>query len=179
MSLFLCKMSSFVCLFICSISSCSPPLFFLIVDTSSLLMISLIPLWLSHVYTEKKQNLYVLSFSFCLLVCRWSCSVLYCYLILIQHPILNSMHAFFKKNLGCFQTSGNQRSLTKLWILLMTTRQYNLGFLYLNCHDFEDLLYIQIMVFALHMDTGKIFIDWGLIMSFSIGIKNELQLKFM
>ena len=36
MSLFLCKVSSFVCVFICSISSCLSYLFPLVVDTSSI-----------------------------------------------------------------------------------------------------------------------------------------------
>ena len=58
MSLFLCKMSSFVCVFICSISSCSLSPFLLVVDTSPIPMISLTSLSLSYVDTEEKQNLY-------------------------------------------------------------------------------------------------------------------------
>ena len=57
MSLFSFKMSTFVCVFISSISSCSPspsPL----VNTSSIPMIPLKSLWLIHVCT---QNLYILS----------------------------------------------------------------------------------------------------------------------
>ena len=69
MCLFLCKMSCFVCVFICSISSCSLSLFLLVVDTSPISMISLTSLSLSYVHTKKKQNLYVLSFSFSLLRC--------------------------------------------------------------------------------------------------------------
>ena len=69
MSLFLCEMSIFLCIFMCLISSYS---FLLVVDTSSIPMIPLTSLWLSYVYTEKKQNLYVLCFSFSILSCRWS-----------------------------------------------------------------------------------------------------------
>ena len=74
MSLFLCKMSSFVCVFICSIASCSPSPFALVVDISSITMIPPTPPWLNYVYTEKKENLYVVSFSFSfsLLRCRQS-----------------------------------------------------------------------------------------------------------
>jgi hypothetical protein len=69
MSLFICKMSSLVCVFICSFSLCSLSLFPLVVDTSSIPMIPLTSIRSSHVYMEKKQNLYILSFSFCLLRC--------------------------------------------------------------------------------------------------------------
>ena len=51
------KMSSFVCVFICSISSCSPSPFLVIVDPSSIPTISPTSPWLNHVYTEEKQNL--------------------------------------------------------------------------------------------------------------------------
>ena len=65
------QMSSFVCVVICSISSCSCP-FPLVIDTSFLPMIPVPSPWFSYVYTEKKQNLHVLSFSFSLLRCRWT-----------------------------------------------------------------------------------------------------------
>jgi len=68
-SLFLCRMSSFVCVFICFISSCSLSPFLLVVDTSPIPMISLTSLLLSYIDTEEKQNLSVLSFSFSLFRC--------------------------------------------------------------------------------------------------------------
>jgi hypothetical protein len=70
MSLFICKMSSLVCVFIYSIYFCSPSPSPLVVDTSFIPMIPLTSIRLSHVYMEKKQNFYVLSFSFWLLRCR-------------------------------------------------------------------------------------------------------------
>ena len=57
-------MSSFVCAFICSISSCSLSPFLLVVDTSPIPMISLESLLLSYVDTEGKQNLYATQFQF-------------------------------------------------------------------------------------------------------------------
>ena len=68
MSQFVCKMSSFVCVFICYISSCSPFPFLLVVDTSRILMISL-----TSLYTEEKQSsMYSVSVSTSWGVCRWS-----------------------------------------------------------------------------------------------------------
>ena len=58
MSIFSFKMSTFVCVFICSISSCSPSQSPLVVDTSSIPMIPPTSLSLIHVCT---QNLYILS----------------------------------------------------------------------------------------------------------------------
>ena len=69
MSLFLCNMSCSVCVFICSISSCSLSLFLLVVDMSPIPMISLTSISLSYVDTKKKQNFHVLSFSFSLFRC--------------------------------------------------------------------------------------------------------------
>ena len=58
MSIFSFKMSTFVCVFICSISSYSPSQSPLVVDTSSISMIPPTSLSLIHVCT---QNLYILS----------------------------------------------------------------------------------------------------------------------
>ena len=65
----------------------------------------------------------------------------------------------------------------KVWILLMTVRLYKLGWLYLICPSCENSLYVQIMMSDFHVDAGNIFMDWGLIMSFSTVIKEWVSTK--
>ena len=39
------------------------------------------------------------------------------------------------------------------------------------------IIYVQIMMFAFHVDAGNIFMDWDLIMSFSTAIKERISAK--
>jgi hypothetical protein len=60
------------------------------------------------------------------------------------------------KEFGMFSRLWGWKEFDRLWSSLITARYYNGELLYLNYHHLEDSLYIQIIIFTLHVDASNI-----------------------